>query len=67
MKKIGFVGVAVATTFTGDVTVVLASGLETLNGKSSAPPMGGTVVVASGAGKLLVEGDQFIATGGTEG
>jgi len=67
MKKIGFLGDADATTFTGEVTVVLISGLETVSGKSFEPPMGGTVVVASGAGSGLVAGDQLIATGGVEG
>ncbi|HVI10549.1 MAG TPA: hypothetical protein VND65_19830 [Candidatus Binatia bacterium] len=56
-----------ATTFTGEVTVVFASGLETESGKSFAPPIGGTVVVPSGAGSALVDGDQLIATGGTKG
>jgi hypothetical protein len=69
MKKIGFVGVADATTLIGDVTVELFVGFETVSGKSLAPlaqsvPCGAT---AGGAGSGLVEGDQVIGTGGTVG
>jgi hypothetical protein len=32
MKKIGFFGVAEATTFIGDVTLDLSTGLETVSG-----------------------------------
>jgi hypothetical protein len=67
MKKIGFVGVADATRFTGDVTVAFAEGLETVNGKSLEPVQVGKVVVASGAGRGLVDGDHVIETGGTDG
>lgn len=65
MKKIGFFGVALATTFMGDVTVALSTGLETVSGKSFEPAGGGTC--AGGAGKGLLCGDQVIATGGVEG
>jgi hypothetical protein len=37
MKKIGFFGVADATTLIGDVTVELLAGLDTVSGKSVAP------------------------------
>jgi hypothetical protein len=69
MKKIGFVGVADATTWIGDVIVVPLVGLDTVSEKSVAPlaqsvPCGGTAV---GAGNGLDDGLQVIATGGTEG
>jgi hypothetical protein len=69
MKKIGFVGVAEATTLIGDVTLEPLVGFDTVNGKSVAPlaqsvPCGGTAV---GAGNELDDGLQVIATGGTEG
>jgi hypothetical protein len=69
MKKIGFVGVAIAITLIGDVMVEPLVGLDTVNGKSVAPfaqsvPCGGTAV---GAGNGLDDGLQVIATGGTEG
>jgi len=69
VKKIGFVGVADATTWIGDVTVDPLVGLDTVSGKSVAPfaqsvPCGGTAV---GAGSALDDGLHVIATGGTEG
>jgi hypothetical protein len=64
MKNIGFVGVAEATTVSGEVTLELAVGFETVNGKSL-EPAGGAVAV--GAGRSLVLGDQVIGTGGVEG
>jgi hypothetical protein len=64
MKNMGFVGVAEATTVIGEVTLALAVGFETVNGKSL-EPAGGAVAV--GAGRSLVLGDQAIATGGVEG
>jgi len=65
MKKMGFFGVAEATTFTGDVTVAPSVGLETESGKSLEPAGGGTC--AAGAGSGLVEGLHVIGTGGVEG
>jgi hypothetical protein len=55
MKNIGFFGVALATTFTGEVTVLFGAGLETLSGKSLAPLFQGAVASSSagGAGRLL--------------
>jgi len=50
MKKMGFVGVAEATTVTGDVTVAPSVGLEMVSGKSSDAAGGG---VAGGAGSGL--------------
>jgi len=64
MKKIGFFGVADATTLIGDVTLDPSIGLETVSGKSFEPAGG---AVASGAGKLLLLGDHVIGTGGVDG
>jgi len=64
MKKIGFFGVADATTLIGDVILDPSVGLETVNGKSFEPTGGG---VAMGAGRLLVPGDHVIGTGGVGG
>jgi len=64
MKKIGFFGVADATTLIGDVTLDPSVGLETVNGKSFEPAGAG---VAMGAGRLLVLGDHVIGTGGVDG
>jgi len=65
MKKIGLVGVAVATTFNGEEVESPVVGLETVNGKSFDPAGGGTCAV--GAGRGLVCGDHVIATGGVDG
>lgn len=65
MKKIGFFGVAVATTLTGDVSDVPSTGFEIVKGKSFDPAGGGTC--AGGAGSGLVCGDHVIATGGVDG
>jgi hypothetical protein len=65
MKKIGFFGVAVATTFRGDVTVEPSVGLLTTKGKSFDAGGGGTC--AGGAGSGLLWGDHVIGTGGTDG
>jgi hypothetical protein len=72
IKKIGFFGVAVATTFKGEVTVELAVGLETLRGKSLEPFFQGAVVSSSagGAGNWLeagLETGHVICSGGMEG
>jgi len=56
--------VADATTLMGEVTLEPSVGLESVSGKSF-EPVGGAV--ASGAGSLLVLGDQVIGTGGTVG
>jgi hypothetical protein len=64
MKKIGFVGVADATTLIGDVTLAPSVGLDTVNGKSFEPAGG---AVATGAGRLLVLADHVIGTGGVDG
>lgn len=65
MKKMGFVGEAVAVTVSGEVNVPPSVGLETLRGKSLEPGGGGTC--AGGAGNGLVCGVHVIATGGTDG
>jgi len=65
MKKMGFFGVAEATTFVGEVTVARSVGLETESGKSLDPAGGGTC--AGGAGSGLVEGLQVMGTGGVDG
>ena len=65
MKKIGFVGVAEATTVRGEVTVAPVVGLEIVRGKSSDPLGGGTC--AGGAGRGLVCGVHVMGTGGVEG
>src|ERR1700692_3232265 len=65
MKKIGFFGVADATTLIGDVTLAPSVGFEIVNGKSFEPAGGG---VASGAGNcLLFCGVHVIGTGGVDG
>jgi hypothetical protein len=69
----GFFGVALATTFIGDVTLDLSTGLETVSGKLFDPLGYGGVHVevggsqAGGAGSLLVLGDHVIDTGGVAG
>lgn len=65
MKKIGFVGVAEATTFNGDVNEPPVVGLVTVSGKSLEPGGGG--IWAGGAGSGLVCGDHEIVTGGVDG
>ena len=65
MKKIGLFGVALATTFIGDVTVALSVGFEIESGKSFDPAGGGTC--AGGAGNGLLCGDHVIGTGGVDG
>jgi hypothetical protein len=65
MKKMGFFGLADATTVAGEVTVPPSEGLEIESGKSLEPLGGGTC--AGGAGKGLVCGDHVIGTGGTDG
>ena len=68
IKNIGFAGEAFATTWTGELTVVLFSGLATSNEKSFEPVnTGGSVVFAGGAGSGLVEGDHVMGTAGVEG
>src|ERR1700747_3298049 len=73
MKKMGFFGVAVATTFIGDVVVASLMGLATVSGKSFDPlGSGGSHVEvggshAGGAGNRLVLGDHVIGTGGVDG
>jgi len=64
MKKIGFFGVADATTLIGDVILDPSVGLEMVSGKSFEPAGG---AVAGGAGRLLVLGDHVIGTGGVDG
>jgi hypothetical protein len=59
------VGVAVATTLIGEVTLALSVGFDIVKGKSFEPAGGG---VASGAGScLLFPGVHVIATGGVDG
>jgi len=65
MKKMGFVGVALATTLTGDVKLAPSTGSEIVNGKSLDPAGGGTC--AGGAGNGLDCGDHVIGTGGVVG
>jgi hypothetical protein len=65
MKKMGFLGLAEATTLMGEVTVPPSVGLEMVSGKSLDPGGGGTS--AEGAGNGLVCGDHVIGTGGVEG
>jgi hypothetical protein len=68
MKNMGLVGEAVATRFTGEVTVVFGVGLVTVKGKSVAPLHGGRFVLAGGAGIVgSSDGDQVIVTGGVDG
>ena len=60
MKKIGFFGVALATTCMGEVTLALSVGSETVRGKSFEPLGSGGVQLdvggshAGGAGSWLV-------------
>lgn len=61
----GFVGLAEATTVTGEVMVVPVVGLETVSGKSSDAVGGGSCAVGAGSG--LDDGDHVIATGGVDG
>ena len=65
MKKIGFLGVAEATTVTGEVVVAPSVGLEIVRGKSLEAPGGGCC--AGGAGSGLDWGDQVTGTGGVDG
>ena len=68
MKKMGLVGDAFATRFTGEVTMALGAGLVTVSGKSVAPLHGGKFVLAGGAGMFgSADGDQVIVTGGVDG
>ena len=69
MKKIGFGGVAEATTLKGEVTLAPAAGLDTVSGKSFEPVAQAVVDGSSavGAGNRLVLGDQLIVTGGVDG
>jgi hypothetical protein len=72
MKKMGFFGVAAATTFRGDVTVEFDVGFETLRGKSLEPFFQGAVVSSSavGAGSGLEAGLEMghvMGSGGMEG
>ncbi|HZW80241.1 MAG TPA: hypothetical protein VFF50_07210 [Candidatus Deferrimicrobiaceae bacterium] len=69
MKKIGFFGVAEATTLIGDVTLALAVGLETVRGKLFEPLPQSAVAGfwAVGAGKLLLLADHEMGTGAVEG
>jgi hypothetical protein len=65
MKKIGFFGVADATTLRGDVTLAPSVGFVTVSGKSFEPAGGG---VASGAGNCwLFCGVHVMGTGGVGG
>jgi len=69
----GFFGFALATTVAGEVVVPPSVGLETVSGKSLEPLGSGGVhievggVHAAGAGYVLLDGLQVIATGGVEG
>ncbi|PYX51223.1 MAG: hypothetical protein DMG79_03650 [Acidobacteria bacterium] len=67
MKKIGFFGVAEATTFVGEVTVAPSRGLETVRGKSLEPFGHGGGTGAVGAGRGLDCGDHVMGTGGVDG
>jgi len=69
MKKMGFFGVADATTWIGDVRVALAVGLEMESGKSFEPVPHSALfgATAAGAGNGLVEGDHVMGTGGVDG
>src|SRR5690242_20476488 len=73
MKKMGFFGVADATTVIGEVVVAPLMGLETVSGKSFDPLGSGGVQVevggsqAGGGGNRLVLGDHVIGTGGGDG
>src|SRR5437588_12192636 len=66
----GFFGVALATTFIGEVTLAFATGLATLSGKSFDPFFQGAVVSSSAGGAGVVkslEGDHVMGSGGMEG
>jgi hypothetical protein len=69
MKKMGFFGVAEATTLMGEVTLAAAVGFETVNGKSFDPfpqaELAGSCAI--GAGSVLALGDHVIGTGAVEG
>src|SRR5579862_800075 len=73
MKKMGFFGVADATTVMGEVVVALLVGFETVSGKSFDPVESGGVQVdvggsqAGGAGNKLLLGDHVIGTDGVDG
>lgn len=69
MKKIGFFGVAEATTLIGDVTLAPAPGLEIVRGKllEPLPQSAVTGFWAVGAGKLLLLADHVMGTGAVEG
>jgi hypothetical protein len=69
MKKMGFLGLALAITFIGDVMLAFPTGLATLNGKSLDPFFQGAVVSSSagGAGRGLLWGDHVIGSGGMDG
>ena len=66
----GFFGVALATTLSGDVTFALSDGLATLSGKSFDPFFQGAVLSSSAGGAGIVgsaDGDHVIGSGGMEG
>jgi hypothetical protein len=69
MKKMGFFGVAEATTLMGEVMLAAAVGFETVNGKSFDPfpqaEFAGSSAIS--AGSVLLLGDHVIDTGGVEG
>jgi hypothetical protein len=69
MKKIGFFGIAEATTLIGDVTPAPALGLEIVRGKllEPLPQSAVTGFWAVGAGKLLLLADHVMGTGAVEG
>jgi len=67
MKKMGFLGLAEATTLVGDVTVEPSVGLETVSGKSFDPLGYGGGTGAAGAGSGLLCGVQSMGRGGVDG
>jgi hypothetical protein len=69
MKKIGFVGLAEATTLNGEVTVAPVLGLVTVRGKSVDPVPQAEVAGSSavGAGKTLELAVHVIDTGAVDG
>jgi hypothetical protein len=69
MKKMGFVGLAVAVTVKGEVTLAPALGLETVRGKSFEPVPQAAVEGSSavGAGNVLLLAVHDICTGCVEG
>src|SRR5437763_6638402 len=69
MKKIGFGGVAEATTWKGDATLAPAVGPDTVKGKSLVPVPQAAVdgLAAVGAGKLPVLAVHVMGTGGVDG